>query len=331
MTTTVPLVTGGGPGGARRRPLLCALGDSISSGVGDRVGGAPRSGLVGLADEPDAGWCRHLATLLGADLLNLGRSGARALDVQRHQLPAALAAAPDLATVLVGGNDVLRGDHDAEQVRAALHASVGALLAGGTEVVLVVPPMLGPELPVPAAARRVLGRRMSQVRAVTVDVAGSLAHPRLTVVDADPVRAHGPGVLHIDRIHPSPAGHRLLARHVHGDLARRGWPTVAAVHPAPPPPGAALQAAWLLVRGAPWLARRSRDLLPELVRLVAQEEVARRRRPGVRAAVGAVSAPERLEVAGDGGVRDGIPPAGERMRTTCCAEPVTAGGVGEQG
>lgn len=329
MTTTVGLATSKLAHDGRGRPLLCALGDSISSGVGDRVAGRPRSGRVGLADEPDAGWCRHLATLLGTDLLNLGRSGARALDVQRHQLPTALAAAPDLATVLVGGNDVLRGDHDAEQVRAALHASVGALLAAGTAVVLVVPPVLGPELPVPAAARRVLGRRMTQVRAVTADVAEALAHPRLTVVDADPVRAHGPGVLHIDRIHPSPAGHRMLAQHVHGELARRGWPTAAAVQPAPPPPGVALQAAWLLVRGAPWLARRSRDLLPELVRLVAQDEVARRR-PRARPAAVTVSAAERVPVAADRGVGDGAPAPGERVGATRRPEPLTASTVGEQ-
>lgn len=279
----------------RRTPLLCALGDSWSAGVGDRVIGAPARSL---RDPLGCGWPAHLAALLGAELLNLGRNGARARDVLATQLPTALAARPELATVLIGGNDVLRGDYDADEVRDALTATVAGLLGRGIEVVLVVPPQIGAGQPAPAAVRRVLARRMEQVRRVVREVGEQLAQVRLITIDADPVRGLGPGVLHIDRIHPSPLGHRLLAEHIGVTMSARGWPLVGRVEQPPPPPGLVLQAAWLAMCGVPWLAKRSRDLLPEIVRVVLAEERAqpRRRTGGLRrSARGSRPTPEQRD------------------------------------
>lgn len=272
MTTTVP-TTSDHPL-PRTTPLLCALGDSASAGVGDRMSHASR---VGVHDLPGCGWPVHLATALGIDVLNLGRNGARARDVLATQLPKALAARPDLATVLIGGNDVMRGDFDIAEVGAALAGATTSLLDGGAQVVLVIPPQIGPDLPAPAAVRRVLGRRMEQVREAAREVAEVHAHPNLVLVDADPLHSAGRDVMHIDRIHPSPRGHRLMAGLVAEQLGARGWSTRGEIDPVPAPPGLAMQAAWLLVRGVPWLTRRSRDLLPELARMVVTEERARRR------------------------------------------------------
>ena len=273
MTATIPTPTDDRPP-PRIAPLLVALGDSASAGVGDRMSGAAR---MAVRDLPGCGWPAHLAGALGAELRNLGRNGARARDVRAAQLPAALAARPDLATVLIGGNDVLRGDFDIDEVGTSLVEVTAGLLDGGAQVVLVTPPQIGPGLPAPAAVRRVLERRMAQVRRVVQEVAAAQQRPSLVLVDADPLRALGRDVMHIDRIHPSPRGHRLLAALVAGKLGERGWAADGAIDDVPPPPGPALQAAWLLVRGVPWLARRSRDLLPELVRVVVAEEHARRR------------------------------------------------------
>ncbi|WP_420110851.1 SGNH/GDSL hydrolase family protein [Pseudactinotalea sp.] len=276
MTTTIPTTSDHSL--PRTTPLLCALGDSASAGVGDRMSGSTRSGMH---DLPGCGWPVHLATALGVDVLNLGRNGARARDVVATQLPDALTARPDLATVLIGGNDVLRGDFDIAEVGAALSGATTSLLDGGAQVVLVVPPQIAPDLPAPAAVRRVLGRRMEEVRAAAREVAAVHAHPDLVLVDADPLRAAGRHVMHIDRIHPSPRGHRLMARLVADRLLARGWPTRGEINAVPAPPGLAMQAAWLLVRGVPWLTRRSRDLLPELVRMVITEERARRHQADV--------------------------------------------------
>lgn len=253
-------------------PALVALGDSVSAGVGD----APA----------DGGWVRHLATLVGARPVNLARSGARARNVLREQLPTALALAPPLVTVMIGGNDVLRGDFDVDEVRESLRATLSALTAAGSRVVLVVPPPVGRDLPAPDLVRRVLTRRTAAVRSAAFGVAATVSRDPavpVVVIDAADVRAAaGPQVFHIDRIHPSPLGHRELARQVATALAVHGWPTTGVLSPVPASPCLALKMAWLAFRGVPWLVRRSRDLLPELARMVVREELLARGAPGGR-------------------------------------------------
>ena len=84
---------------------FAALGDSITVGMGDP---APAGGW--------RGWAALLAgTLPQPELHNLATLGARAADVERTQLPAATALRPDVASVVVGINDTLRGDFDPER------------------------------------------------------------------------------------------------------------------------------------------------------------------------------------------------------------------------
>ena len=82
---------------------FAALGDSITLGVGDP---APGGGW--------RGWAAFLAeSLPGGRLVNLAANGARAADVERTQLPRALELRPDVASVVVGVNDILRAGFDA--------------------------------------------------------------------------------------------------------------------------------------------------------------------------------------------------------------------------
>ncbi|NNG36151.1 GDSL-type esterase/lipase family protein [Nakamurella aerolata] len=245
-------------------PLVVALGDSVTAGVGDSAGAV-------------SGWSAHLAHRMRARHCNLGRNGARAADVRQQQLPVALTSGARLATVFIGGNDVLRGDFDPDSVCTDAAATLTALRQADIQPLLVLPPMVGPELPAPAAVRRVLGRRTEQLREallVAVLLAEAAAGSVLTV-DAQQVRAQaGASVFHIDRIHPSPTGHRLLAAHAARRLVRAGWVDSGRVVPVPPVPSLPLRVGWLVARGLPWLARRSRDLLPELASVVWREEIA---------------------------------------------------------
>ncbi|MEJ7649779.1 MAG: SGNH/GDSL hydrolase family protein [Nakamurella sp.] len=248
---------------APSRPRIVALGDSVTVGVGD-------------VDE--RGWAVHLAHVLGGTLVNLAANGARAHTVVTEQLDAALASQPAVATLMIGGNDVLRGDFDARDVGSAVEQSLLRLLATGCTVVLVLPPPVGRALPAPAIVRRVLARRMDLVRAVTLAVVQRISPAaELLVLDSTRVQeVGGDRVLHIDRIHPSPLGHRLLADQVATLLGERGFDTQAVMSPVPNPLPRRERLWWLIVRGTPWLIRRSRDLLPQLVITVLREE--RRRR-----------------------------------------------------
>src|SRR6266498_5588272 len=87
-----------------------ALGDSQTEGLND----LDENGVL-------RGWADRLAHALHAttspDLTyaNLAVRGARAAHVVEQQLPVALALEPDLATVAVGMNDVLRHDFDVDR------------------------------------------------------------------------------------------------------------------------------------------------------------------------------------------------------------------------
>lgn len=88
-----------------------ALGDSAAQGVG---ASGPDRGYVGLL----AGRLRE-ATGRPVEVVNLSVSGARMADVVEYQLPRLQELEPDLVTVAVGGNDVLRYDRDRFAVDAA--------------------------------------------------------------------------------------------------------------------------------------------------------------------------------------------------------------------
>lgn len=274
------------PAGRERGFRLVALGDSITVGVGDTVG-------------PDAvhgpGWAAHLATVLGAETFtNLATEGARSRDVVGTQLDAALALRPHLATVLVGGNDVLRSDFDARHTLADLHRSVGELCRAGADVLLVLLPVIGLFELGPRLVRRVMRRRVASINAAVEEVAGS-APGRVVVVDA--ARAIAPAgsrAWHIDRVHPSPLGHRALALAAAAALSVSPSTTgengvvhatssVTSTTPfspasalgrlpeAPDPPSTRERLAWLVRAGLPWCVRRGRDFLPGLLRAVVDD------------------------------------------------------------
>ena len=125
---------------------FAALGDSITVGMGDPARGG--------------GW-RGWAALLGgtlpqAEMHNLATPGALAADVERVQLPAAAALRPDVASVVVGINDTLRGDFDPERTGSAIWRTVAALRATGAEVLTMRLPDPGQMFGLPGALARPL-------------------------------------------------------------------------------------------------------------------------------------------------------------------------------
>lgn len=178
-----------------------ALGDSLTEGVGDAHAGFP-NGWRGWADLLAAHLARLDPTLHYA---NLALRAKRAQHVLAEQVDSAVAMDPSLATIRAGGNDVLLPHASIDQVVASLDESIDRLSATGARVLVLngfdvtVSPLL-----------RYAGERVR----VLNDAVGSLARNHdATAVDVSDFRAwsvrplFGP-----DRMHPSPLGHRLLAR-----------------------------------------------------------------------------------------------------------------------
>ncbi|MEU8522181.1 SGNH/GDSL hydrolase family protein [Streptomyces sp. NPDC048577] len=246
-------------------PLRFAvLGDSLSEGVGDAVDGAWR------------GWAALLAEgLVGdgrtVDLRNLAVSGARSEDVEERQAPEALAFRPDLASVVVGVNDTLRRTFDIGRYARRLDRVCHDLAGLGTVLLTACLPDPGRMLGLPAPLARPLARRQRAVN--TLVHALSARHDAVHLHLAGDTWTDDRSLWSADRLHPGERGHRAIAARFHALLAARGLAhgTPPSPEPCQPPPTRADTVRWLATAGTGWVARRCRDLLPQLLYLAAAE------------------------------------------------------------
>ncbi len=219
-----------------------------------------------IAPQPAKGWAALLAsTLPQPELHNLATLGALAADVERAQLPAATSLRPDVASVVVGINDTLRGDFDPERTGLSVDRTVAALRAAGAEVLTVRLPDPGQMFGLPGALARPLARRMRAVNAAVDEVARRYGTVHLDVA-RDPA-TYERRYWSVDRLHPNERGHRLIACRFHALLGASGFPVGPGPDPEPssPPPTRLAEVHWMATKGTAWLVRRSRDLVPALV------------------------------------------------------------------
>lgn len=181
-----------------------ALGDSLTEGVGDPD---RRGGL--------RGWADRLAQVMAAAdpefaYTNLAQRGLRAEEVRRTQLDPALRLRPDLASLLVGMNDLLEPRFRPARFERELEAIVGPLRESGALILTATIPDVTLFSPLP---KRILSGIRSRLHAASAAVrAVSETHGALLLdLEALP-EARQREVMSVDRLHPSPRGHVLLAR-----------------------------------------------------------------------------------------------------------------------
>lgn len=189
-----------------------ALGDSFT---------APSDGLEGwtvtVADELEAAGT-------SVDLLNVARAGAMSDDVLTRQLPVALAADPDLVSVICGANDVIRSVRPdlagfAERYRGLLRSL--ARCAPAATVITATYPDIGGSLPLRDRSRRRVEAGLRAVNDIVRDAGREFGAEVLELAD-HPGRLQ-PGNFAADRVHPSRAGH-LQAAASFIDLLRETLP-----------------------------------------------------------------------------------------------------------
>ncbi|MFE9400015.1 SGNH/GDSL hydrolase family protein [Streptomyces flavidovirens] len=240
------------------------MGDSLTEGVGDPVDGGWR------------GWAALLADGLAprgetAEFRNFAVSGALTRDVAERQAPQALAYAPDIASVVVGVNDTLRRTFDIHDFTVLLDAVCADLAKSGAVLLTACLPDPGTMLGLPPPLARPLARRQRAVNAVVHALSARYGAVHLHVAEGRWVTDRG--LWSADRLHPGERGHRLIAARFHALLAAEGLAAGAppGYEPERPPPTRAAALLWLLTAGTGWLARRSTDLLPQLLGLAAAE------------------------------------------------------------
>lgn len=237
---------------------LLVLGDSIAAGLGaDR----PRDALG-----PQLARRVAKRTKRAVRLTTQATVGAESsmLAAQLDDLPAGYR--PDVAVVVVGGNDVIHRVRTASAVES-LADTVSRLRAMGAEVVVGTCPDLGALRPVPQPLRSLAQRSSRQLAAAQRQAALALGAHVVSLADVvGPFFLAQPDEMFaLDRFHPSSAGYRRTAKallvpvlvalghetrprfghHVppalrsdtHSSPERHRTPTSASTnhHPAPPP------------------------------------------------------------------------------------------------
>jgi lysophospholipase L1-like esterase len=247
-----------------------ALGDSITLGIGDPV--RVTDPETGQSRRAWRGWAALLAEgLCDPDLHIVAGNGACSADVELDQLPRALQLRPDVASVVVGVNDTLRPNFDPDGIESAAAHTIGALRAAGAEVLTMRLPDPGRMLAAPGVFARPLARRARQINAVMDGLAERFGTIHFDAAGDEVV--YNPCMWAVDRLHPSERGHRHIARRFHHMLAEAGFPVGPEPDPEPgnPPPSKAAQFAWLATKGTAWVAKRSTDLVPNLLALAFAE------------------------------------------------------------
>ncbi|GIL36647.1 SGNH/GDSL hydrolase family protein [Phycicoccus sp. DTK01] len=265
-----------------------AIGDSFTEGMSDPD-----------PDRPDAfvGWADRLAHALDGvaeaehlpfGYANLAVRGRTLSDVVGPQLDAALQMAPDLVSMVGGGNDLLRPSVDLDSLASRLEDAVVRLRAAGADVLLATPT----DTRDAGLFRALRGRHA--VHAANI----------FTIA-----QDHGCHVLNLwgmralrdwrmwseDRIHLTTEGHRRVAL---AALTALGHETDTADWTTPLPPADRTSrsdelrqhAEWVRTHAAPWVERRVRGTSsgdartakrPELVRFRDPDEAPTPHRPPV--------------------------------------------------
>jgi len=250
-----------------------ALGDSITLGIGDPVRLAPEPGDRGRKGKRAwRGWAALLAEgLVDPELHIVAGNGALWANVERDQLPAALQLRPDIASVVIGVNDTLRPNFDTDRIANSAAHTIGALRACGAEVLTMRLPDPGKMLGMPGVLARPLARRAQQINEVMDGLAERFG--TLHFDAATDEESYDPRMWAVDRLHPSERGHRLIARRFHALLAEAGHPLgpTPGAEPLEDPPTRVEQLAWMATKGTAWVAKRSTDLVPNLLAMAFAE------------------------------------------------------------
>ncbi|SDE86300.1 Lysophospholipase L1 [Blastococcus fimeti] len=230
-----------------------ALGDSFTEGLSDPDPSRPGE-FRGWADR----LAEHLAAATEGDVeyANLAIRGRLLRQVVAEQVPVALEAAPDLVSIVAGGNDLMRPGADPDELAATLEAVVLRFREAGADVLL--------STGVDTRNTPILRRARPRTAVFTAAIWSVAARTGAAVLDQ-----WGAGWIQdarlwdTDRIHLTAEGHRRVALAAATTLGvpvgDDDWRT-----PLPPPPPRALrvavaeEAAWVRGYVGPWIGRRLR-------------------------------------------------------------------------
>jgi hypothetical protein len=186
------------------------------------------------------------------------------------QLKHALDLKPDLAAVIVGGNDVLRNGFSPQRFHQNLREIVAQLSAQNSTVLLLELHDPNKLLKLPKTLAGILDRRINMVNAMTRSVAEEFQTKLLQTRQIADI--YSKDMWHVDRMHPSKKGHQHLAKNFRKILIDQI--PVSPVKISPVLVKTRKESiSWMLLKGTPWFFKRCFDLLPAVLFLIAKEKI----------------------------------------------------------
>jgi len=239
---------------------FAVLGDSAASGVGD----SDANGVT-------RGWAYYLIQSFTEPIVfsNLSRPGAQSAEVLEHQLPIALELQPDICAVIVGGNDALRNGFDPQKYHQNMRKTLSQLQESGTHILLLQLHDPTKIVKLPKLLGQILLRRINAVNQAIDKLAREFDVEVLRTRRISGIYERK--VWHIDRMHPSKYGHQLMATYFRELLVKRNWQIAPIQIDNVETASKATSIKWMLRNGTPWFLKRSVDLLPAALFLMAAE------------------------------------------------------------
>lgn len=239
---------------------FAVIGDSAASGVGD----SDSNGNY-------FGWGYHLAQVFEEPVvyINVSRPGAQSNEVLFEQLPKALLHKPDLVAVIVGGNDLLRNGFSPPVFEENLEQTLRSIEESGATSMLLELHDPTEIVPMPMLLARICRRRVDAINAITRKLAMRYSSIFLETRML-------PGIYdlkkwHVDRMHPSRNGHEFIADSYAHLLRLRGYEVGRVKMSKINNRNKKDSILWMLRNGTPWFLKRSVDLLPSMLLLMAIE------------------------------------------------------------
>ncbi|MFL6142838.1 MAG: SGNH/GDSL hydrolase family protein [Labedaea sp.] len=225
-----------------------AMGDSLTEGIGDYDGGGrPR------------GWADRFAEEIarrqgGLHYANLAVRGRLTADVVTGQLGPAMALRPDLASVIVGMNDLIRPAVNLAAVCELFDHLVASMTGIGAVVLTATLPNPGAVVPLPSLVRRRFANRLA---GFNEHVRHSAKRHGAVCVDLADRAVRDIAGWSEDRLHPGPYGHQLVADEFL-DLLTGTRSGVVVERPAwnETTDGLREQVRWYVNSAGPWIWRR---------------------------------------------------------------------------
>ncbi|KAB2451840.1 SGNH/GDSL hydrolase family protein [Bacillus sp. CH126_4D] len=184
-----------------------SIGDSFTEGIGDEVEG------IALKS-----WVDHFVQLCVNDIeyANFAKRGLVTKEIRSQQLEKALTFNPDLVSIIVGANDVLKGRWDHQEYKNNMEFMIDTLSKTDADIIIASLPDFTVRLPFSSEKKQMLKKQLLEANEVILSLSREY---KLHYVDFwNHQLVNDNSLWSTDLIHPNSKGYVKVAELIHSSL-----------------------------------------------------------------------------------------------------------------